>query len=101
MIIGIGVANPAQFKSLVSGPTPPNGTNFAGIANAGYKQAVARASRRVGVAGCKYWLDAEQSLFKSGDVAPLQVTTAATYGKGMRFSLGVEGPIPTSLRLTK
>jgi peptide/nickel transport system substrate-binding protein len=101
VIIGIGVANPAQFKSLVSGPTPPNGTNFAGIANAGYKQAVARASRRVGVAGCKYWLDAEQSLFKAGDVAPLQVTTAATYGRKMTFSLGVEGPIPTSLRLTK
>jgi peptide/nickel transport system substrate-binding protein len=101
VIIGIGVANPAQFKSLVSGPTPPNGTNFAGIANAGYKQAVARASRRVGAAGCKYWLDAERSLFKSGDVAPLQVTTAATYGRKMTFSLGVEGPIPTSLRLTK
>jgi peptide/nickel transport system substrate-binding protein len=101
VIIGIGVANPSQFTSLVSGPTPPHGTNFAGIVNAGYKQAVARASRRVGVAGCKYWLDAESSLFKAGDIAPLQVTTSATYGKGMNFSLGLQGPLPTSLRLTK
>ena len=101
VIIGIGVANPSQFTSLVSGPAPPHGTNFAGIANAGYKQSVARANRRVGTAGCKYWLAAESSLFKAADVAPLQVTTSATYGKGMSFSLGLQGPVPTSLRLTK
>src|SRR5262249_24099490 len=31
VIIAIGVANPAQFTSLLSGPTPPHGTTFAGI----------------------------------------------------------------------
>ena len=101
VIIGIGVANPAQFTAFVSGPTPPNGTNFAGIANAAYKSAVTRAVRRVGAAGCKYWLNGEASLFKAGDIAPLQVTTAGTYARKMTFKLGVEGPIPTSLRLTK
>jgi peptide/nickel transport system substrate-binding protein len=101
VIIGIGVANPAQFTAFVSGPTPPNGTNFAGIANADYKLAVSRAVRRVGAVGCKYWLNGESALFKAGDLAPLEVTTAATYGRKMTFKLGVEGPIPTSLRLTK
>ena len=43
LIIGIGVANPAQISAFLSGPTPPNGINFAGITNAGYKLAVARA----------------------------------------------------------
>ena len=71
VLIAIGVANPAQFTSLLAGPTPPHGINFAGIANAGYKQAVARATRRVGSAGCKYWLDGERALFKAGDLAPL------------------------------
>jgi peptide/nickel transport system substrate-binding protein len=102
LIIGIGVANPSQFTSLVSGPTPAHGgANFAGIANTSYAQAVARAKRRVGAAGCKYWLDGESALFKAADLAPLAVTTTATYGKRMTFRLGVQGPEPTSLRLTK
>lgn len=101
VIIGIGVANPAQFTAFVSGPTPPNGTNFAGIDNAAYKLAVARADRRVGTQGCSYWLSGEEALFKAADLAPLQVTTEATYGRKTTFKLGVQGPIPTSLRLTK
>jgi peptide/nickel transport system substrate-binding protein len=101
LIIAIGVGNPAQFTSFVSGPTPPHGTNFAGIDNRDYKLAVTRATRRVGAAGCKYWLDGERALFKAGDIAPMQVTTTASYGKKLKFTLGVEGPIPTSLRLTQ
>lgn len=101
VLIGIGVANPAQIAAFLSGPTPPKGTNFAGISNAAYAQSVARARRRVGASGCKYWLDGERALFKAADLAPLQVTTTGTYGHGLKFSLGLEGPLPTSLRLTK
>jgi peptide/nickel transport system substrate-binding protein len=101
VIIGIGVANPAQFTAFISGPAPPNGTNFAHVNNPAYKVAVSRAVRRVGAAGCSYWLSGETALFKAGDLAPLQVSTAATYGRKMTFKLGVEGPLPTSLRLTK
>ena len=101
LIIGIGVANPAQISGLISGPAPPNGTNFAGINNRDYKLAVTRATRRVGAAGCKYWLDGERALFKAADIAPLQVTTSASYGKNVKFTLGLQGPLPTSLRLTK
>jgi peptide/nickel transport system substrate-binding protein len=102
LIIGIGVANPAQFTSLVSGPTPSQkGANFAGIKNAGYESAVAKANKQVGAAGCKSWLDGERALFKGADIAPLAVTTTASYGKKLKFKLGVQGPVPTSLRLTK
>jgi peptide/nickel transport system substrate-binding protein len=101
VFIGIGVANPSQLTSLLSGATPPNGTNFAGIKNAGYQRAVASAVRRVGPAGCKFWLDAERALFRAGDVAPMSVFTTAFYGKGLTFALGPAGPFPTSLRLTK
>jgi hypothetical protein len=55
----------------------------------------------VGVGGCKYWLDAERAMFKGADIAPLQVTTTATYGKNLKFTVGVQGPLPTSLRFTK
>jgi peptide/nickel transport system substrate-binding protein len=102
LIIGIGVANPAQFTSLVSGPTPSQkGANFAGIKNAGYEAAVAKANKLVGAGGCKSWLDGERALFKAADIAPLAVTTTATYGKKLKFKLGVQGPVPSSLRLTK
>jgi peptide/nickel transport system substrate-binding protein len=101
LIIAIGVANPAQFTSLVSGPTPPHGTNFAGISNAAYGKAVAQAVTHVGAAGCKSWLAGESALFKAGDVAPLAVSTSATYGKHLAFKIGAQGPVPTSLRLTK
>jgi peptide/nickel transport system substrate-binding protein len=101
LIIGIGVANPSQISALISGPTPPHGINFAGINNRDYKLAVSRATRRVGAAGCKYWLDAERAMFKAADIAPLQVTTSASYGKNLTFAIGLQGPLPTSLRLTK
>jgi peptide/nickel transport system substrate-binding protein len=99
VFIGIGVANPGQLTPFFSGPTPPKGTNFAGINNADYNASAARAKRRVGAAGCKYWLDAERALFKSADLAPMSVFTTAFYGKGLTFALGPQGPLPTSLRL--
>jgi peptide/nickel transport system substrate-binding protein len=102
LVIGIGVANPAQFTGLVSGPTPSQkGANFANISNKAYEAAVAEASQRVGPAGCKFWLDGERALFKSADIAPLAVATTATYGNHLAFRIGAQGPVPTSLRLTK
>jgi len=101
VFIGIGVANPSQLTPLLSGATPPNGTNFAGIKNADYQTAVSRAMRRVGAQGCKYWLDAERALFKAGDIAPMSVFTTVFYGRSLTFALGPAGPLPTTLRLTK
>jgi peptide/nickel transport system substrate-binding protein len=101
VLIGLGVSTPAQLTSILSGPAPPNGINFAHLNNAGYTQAVARASRRVGAGGCKFWLDAERSLFRASDVAPTSVLTTAFYGRGVTFALGPAGTLPTSLRVTK
>jgi peptide/nickel transport system substrate-binding protein len=101
VFIGIGVANPSQLTPLLSGATPPNGTNFAGIKNADYQRAVSRAMRRIGAEGCKYWLDGERALFKAGDVAPMSVFTTVFYGKNLTFALGPAGVLPTSLRLSK
>jgi peptide/nickel transport system substrate-binding protein len=101
MIIGIGVTTPAQFTGFVSGPTPPRGINFSGIVNSTYKQAIARATRRIGESGCTYWLRGEAALFEAADIAPLAVTTTTAYGRKLTFHLGAYGPLPTSLRLTK
>jgi peptide/nickel transport system substrate-binding protein len=101
VLIGLGVSTPAQLTSILAGPAPPNGTNFAHLSNADYAAAIARASRRVGAAGCKYWLDGEGALFRDADLAPTSVLTSATYGKGLTFALGPAGILPTSLRIVK
>jgi peptide/nickel transport system substrate-binding protein len=101
VFIGIGVANPSQLTSLLSGPPPPNGANFAGINNPSYDSAVTAGNAHVGAVGCKAWLDGERALFRNGDIAPMHVLTSAVYGKGLAFALGPQGPLPTSLRLTK
>jgi peptide/nickel transport system substrate-binding protein len=100
--IGIGVATPNQLIGFLSGPTPAQkGTNFAAIDNAQYTKDVTQASGQAGAAGCKFWLDGERALFKAADVAPTSVLTTAVYGKRATFSLGPQGPRPTSFRLKK
>jgi len=98
-VLGIGVTSPAQLKAFLSGPAPL--TNFSWIDNALYRADVARATRRVGAASCKYWLDGERALFKASNLAPSRAVTVALYGNKATFSVDAAGVTPTSLRLTK
>jgi peptide/nickel transport system substrate-binding protein len=99
-VLGIGVTSPAQLTPFFAGPAPPKGTNFSTVDNADYRGAVARANRRVGAAGCKYWLDGERALLKAGDIAPSTAVTVGVYGRKAAFALNAAGVVPTSLRLT-
>ena len=101
VLIGIGVSSPAQLTPFLSGPSPPNGTNFGAIENAVYRASVARATRRIGASGCKFWLEGERALFREGDVAPSSALTVAVYGNKATFKLDAAGVVPTSLRLTR
>ena len=47
-IIPLGLTSPTQLVPFVSGATPPKGTDFAYINNAGYTAAVTKASATVG-----------------------------------------------------
>jgi peptide/nickel transport system substrate-binding protein len=100
-LVPIGVSSPAQLVSFLSGPTPPNGANFAGIDNAQYSSHVAAAMKQAGAAGCKDWLAAEAALIRGADLAPTSFTTSATYGNGVKFALGDNGVVPATLRVTK
>ena len=98
-VLGLGVTSPAQLKPFFSGPAPV--TNFSSIDNAEYRTAVARATRRVGAAGCKFWLEAERALFRASNLAPSRAVTVGLYGNKATFSVDAGGVVPTSLRLTK
>jgi peptide/nickel transport system substrate-binding protein len=98
-VLGIGVTSPAQLTPFLSGPAPL--TNFSSIDNPVYRADVARATRRVGGASCKFWLEGEKALFKASNLAPSRAVTVALYGNKATFSVDASGVVPTSLRLTK
>ena len=100
-LVPLGVSSPAQLVSFLSGPTPPNGTNFAGIANSTYGKDVTTAMKKAGAAGCKSWLAAEGAIFKHADIVPTSWNTLPIFGKGVKFGLGADGIAPSTLRLTK
>jgi peptide/nickel transport system substrate-binding protein len=89
---------PSQLVPFVSGPVPPNGTNFAHIQNKDYESAVKTASTKAGSAGCDDWNSAEKALIKSVDAIPYYNTVAPTFGKGAKFTVG-DGLDPSSIRM--
>jgi peptide/nickel transport system substrate-binding protein len=97
--IPVGVNLPTQIVSFLSGPTPPKGTNFAFLNNAGYTSNVQAASALVGTSGCDKWAAAEVSLFQHVDVVPFADSTVPVYGKGVTFELSQIGVSPPSIRM--
>ncbi len=62
---------PSRFVALLSGPTPPQGTNFSGIDNKTYDSLVTKASGMTAPASCTYWGQAEKAIFQAVNVAPI------------------------------
>jgi peptide/nickel transport system substrate-binding protein len=98
-ILPLGLTLPSEAVPFLSGPTPPNGTNFAGIKNAGYLAGVKAASAIEGAAGCDKWAAAEKALYEHVDLVPFVDSVAPIFGQGARFDL-VEGNVaPSSIRM--
>jgi peptide/nickel transport system substrate-binding protein len=93
------VSLPTQLVPFLSGPTPPNGVNFAGITNADYATNVQAASAAVGAAGCDKWAAAEVSLFKHVDLVPFVNSAVPVFGAGATFELSQNGVMPSSIRM--
>ncbi len=97
--IPLGVTLPTQLVPFMSGPTPPNGTNFAGIQNATYSADVKAASAITGSGGCSQWDAAEASLVQNVDVVPFVDSTVPTFGTGATFQFSQGSLAPTSIRM--
>ncbi|RSM88705.1 ABC transporter substrate-binding protein [Kibdelosporangium aridum] len=98
-IVPLNVSTPGETVPFVSGPTPPNGTNFAGIQNAKYAALVQEASSIAGTAGCGKWAETEQALAESVDVVPFANTNRPIFGKGATFELTVGSVAPSTIRM--
>ncbi|MEV0280491.1 ABC transporter substrate-binding protein [Streptomyces sp. NPDC050610] len=97
MPLGLGI--PPQLRPFVSGPTPPNGTNFARIDNKAYVSLAADASRMAGAKGCPTWNRAASALIESVDVLPFVDAVQPTFGSGARFEKSYGSITPSSIRM--
>ncbi|MET0233509.1 MAG: ABC transporter substrate-binding protein [Kibdelosporangium sp.] len=98
-IIPLNVSLPSQLIGFLTGPTPPNGTNFAGLQNPKYTAAVQAASAIAGTEGCAKWAEAEQAVVENFDLVPFANSNRPTYGKGATFELAEGSVEPGSIRM--
>ncbi|WP_219817038.1 ABC transporter substrate-binding protein [Arthrobacter sp. GMC3] len=99
--VPIGVSLPNELVPLVSGPTPPNGGNFAFISNPGYSENVQKAMSATAEAGCESWAAAERELFKHVDVVPFVNSVTPTFAAGATFELSDGQLAPASVRMVR
>jgi peptide/nickel transport system substrate-binding protein len=78
---------PSQVVPFVSGPVPPQGTNFGHIQNQQYGALVQKAASQAGSAGCPDWNAAEKALYSSVDVVPYADSAVPTFAKGAAFTI--------------
>jgi peptide/nickel transport system substrate-binding protein len=98
-LLPLTVNLPTQLVPFMSGPTPPNGVNFASIDNSGYTTNVQAASAQVGTAGCDKWAAAEVALLQHVDMVPFVNSSVPIFGQGAQFELSQNGVSPQSIRM--
>ncbi|AGL16826.1 ABC transporter substrate-binding protein [Actinoplanes sp. N902-109] len=95
----IGVTLPSQLVPYLSGPTPPDGTNFASFDNKDYVAAVTAAQQQPGDSGCAQWAAAEKAVIQHVDLVPFANANAPIVARGAELDLS-EGDIdPASIRM--
>jgi peptide/nickel transport system substrate-binding protein len=95
----VSVAYPTSFMPFVTGVPSPEGQNFAAVSNADYTRLATEALRTPGDPGCELWAQAEQALFRDVDVVPVANDRAITFVNKARYSQGLLGHEPTTIRL--
>ncbi|MFD8495593.1 ABC transporter substrate-binding protein [Amycolatopsis sp. NPDC059657] len=95
----IGLTLPSQAVPFMSGPSAPDGTNFAHVKNAEYERMVTEAAAVPGEAGCPTWLAAETALIKKVDVVPYADSVVPYFGSGAKFVVSFASITPSSIRM--
>jgi peptide/nickel transport system substrate-binding protein len=95
----IGVTLPSQLVPYLSGPTPPNGVNFASFDNKDYVAAVAAAQKKLGDSGCADWAAAEKAVIQHIDLVPFASANAPLVARGADANLSEGDLDPASIRM--
>lgn len=97
--VPLNVNTPDQLVPFLSGAgLADGGTNFSGIDNQAYADAVAAASKKNGTEGCDDWLGAESELVSASDIVPFANNKVKTFGNGAEFEYPGQFT-PTSIRM--
>ncbi|WP_217183350.1 ABC transporter substrate-binding protein [Streptomyces sp. AC495_CC817] len=99
-LVPFGIGVPTQLVDFYSGPTPPEGTNFAAIDDAGYDAGVALATTKSGQDGCADWAAAEESLISSASVVPFADSVLTTFANGATFAV-TDNMVPSSIQMLR
>jgi peptide/nickel transport system substrate-binding protein len=95
----IGVTLPSQLVTFLSGPTPPNGANFASLDNKDYVAGVTAAQKQPGDSGCAQWAAAEKAIIADADLVPFANSNVPLIARGADVNL-TEGDLdPASIRM--
>ncbi|MGO4806836.1 ABC transporter substrate-binding protein [Arthrobacter sp. 2MCAF15] len=73
---------PSIFPAYLTGPTSPEGTNYASVKNAKYEDLVGKARLESGTSACELWKQSEQALFSQADLIPIAIDTHNVYFNG-------------------
>lgn len=95
----VGFVLPSQAVPFMSGPKPPNGTNFAQIENPEFESLVAQAANMPGEAGCDTWTAAEAALVTRVDAVPYVNTVVPVFGSDARFEVNLGSITPSTIRM--
>lgn len=97
-IAPVSVSLPSQLVPFYSGPTPPNGMNFAFLNVQGYIDGVTAGASKAGKEGCADWNAAEVALIDTVSVIPYANVQRGSFANKATF-LEDDGIVPTSVRL--
>lgn len=78
---------PSVLAAFVSGPTPPNGNNYAGIQNAEFDRYVEESSNLVDAEACGAWEQAEAAMYQAADYVPFAMRADVLYGRGVQATI--------------
>ena len=73
---------PSMFHKYFSGPTKPEGINFASITNENFSNLADNAATLPGSESCPIWEKAERELISSADVIPVSTTPTPVFFNG-------------------
>ena len=100
--VPIGVSLPSQLIGYLAGAPVPDGSNFANIQNAKYRELADKAAGiPAAEGGCATWAQAESALFDNFDVVPVVEATQLVASKNAEVFVPGGLAQPTLIRMLK
>lgn len=96
-----GVVQLSTMAPILTGESPPAGSNFASVDNPTFLRLATEASASVGDGACESASEAQRQVFQNSDIAPMSfITSGIFYRHGVEYRLAGSREEAASLTLT-